>query len=206
MTSTLSTIQRTLSLCALFVLTLYAPLGCGGDGNDDDISAQRQLSKTEARSEMARADNAIDYCSLLGWYGDSICDDFCYRPDPDCTGSCSGEDPSASQCSGDGDCAAGEVCQASTDCVPSACYCNAATGTWDCTADCSGQTHVCQSAPQACPGEDPSASQCASDSDCGKGEVCQASTDCVPSACYCNAATGTWDCTADCSGQANVCH
>lgn len=27
-----------------------------------------------------------DYCAINGWYGDGICDEGCFNPDPDCEG------------------------------------------------------------------------------------------------------------------------
>ncbi len=57
-----------------------------------------------------------------------------------------------------------------------------------------------------CSTPDPSAQECASDADCGSGEICgvSAAQVCVPSSCFCDEETGTWGCTADC-GQRREC-
>ncbi len=60
-----------------------------------------------------------------------------------------------------GGCPRGEACVTLPDaCLPSACACDPATGSWSCTADCMGG--VCIATPDAC----------RVDTDCPAGEVC----------------------------------
>jgi hypothetical protein len=105
--------------------------------------------------------------------------------------------PNPQGCASTG-CPAGEQCvHPAGVCTPSACHCAPETGTWICTRDCGGG--ICRRVEEpACRGENPAG--CVS-TGCPAGEVCvQAAGVCVPSACGCDAATGTWVCTADCSG------
>jgi Cys-rich repeat protein len=54
---------------------------------------------------------------------------------------------------------------------------------------------------QACQTPDPSADDCATDSDCAAGESCvdgDPEVDCRAGSCFCDPAEGTWGCTADC--------
>jgi len=125
---------------------------------------------------------------------------------PDSPGACTEPDPSdVETCGSDVDCAIGEICAPSDDCVPSSCTCDTDSGSWICTEDC-GMPNVCQpDSPTTCSGPDPSdVDTCASDADCADGDVCAPSSDCVPSTCSCDEATGTWTCTADC-GMPDVC-
>jgi hypothetical protein len=55
------------------------------------------MSKEDARN-MHKADWISEWCEVLEWYGDGICDDFCPKPDPDCT-TCQGGDACKSGCS-----------------------------------------------------------------------------------------------------------
>src|SRR5688572_23571519 len=67
---------------SLTLLTLTAA-GCG-----EDTSSEKSLSKEEARAAGGGKSDGVDYCQIFEWYGDGVCDDFCARPDPDCTPSC----------------------------------------------------------------------------------------------------------------------
>lgn len=71
---------------ALLALTLAAactnapPPGSGPGGDPP--------TKEEARALGGKSDSSEDWCALLGWYDDEVCDDFCPRPDPDCGTEC----------------------------------------------------------------------------------------------------------------------
>jgi hypothetical protein len=69
-----------------------------------------EISKEDARAMAGKADNSIDFCEVMGWYGDGICDDFCANPDPDC-------DEGEGQCFSDVDCGTGEHCNADEVCL-----------------------------------------------------------------------------------------
>jgi hypothetical protein len=62
---------------------------------------------------------------------------------------CLDANPSEAGCAQDTDCAAGQVCAAAEGCRPSICTCDAATGQWNCTDDCSEQRE-CGAAPVDC--------------------------------------------------------
>lgn len=150
-------------------------------GPTDDASSE-QLSKPEARNRAAKADNGIDYCAELGWYGDGICDDFCAMPDPDCA-----DTPA---CNTDSDCAAGEYCQ------PGFCYFYCSVDDEDCCTD-----NHCLPLPDDDPQDPdepedvyPPGDECDVDADCGEGEMCEQAfcpafcaevdgEDCCPDAC-----------------------
>jgi Cys-rich repeat protein len=53
-------------------------------------------------------------------------------------GSCNGPNPAG--CTADTDCASGQYCSPNPydNCLSSSCSCDPSTGTWACTADCSG--------------------------------------------------------------------
>jgi hypothetical protein len=108
---------------------------------------------------------------------------------------CAGPNPSIPACGSDLDCGRGEACAPTRGCRPSGCSCDAATGNWLCTKDCA-TVFACQ-AP-TCAGPDPSVPECVTNRDCGLGGSCVLTRGCRPSACSCDAATGQWDCTADC--------
>jgi len=113
-------------------------------------------------------------------------------------GVCEGPNPQGCRAGG---CPAGQRCvQDPATCVPSACACDPATGTWLCTADCGGGVCVPDEA-EPCPGENPAG--CVSRG-CPPGSVCRPSDECIPSVCGCDASIGAWVCTADCSGGACV--
>ena len=40
----------------------------------------------DAGSDDPSSFDGADECEAQGWYGDSVCDDFCAKPDPDCDG------------------------------------------------------------------------------------------------------------------------
>lgn len=67
--------------------------------------------------------------------------------------------PSPAGCTTTG-CGFGEVCDTTVGCTPSACSCDAATGSWICTDDCGGGTCV------------PNTGTCGSNIDCSDGLVC----------------------------------
>ena len=118
-------------------------------------------------------------------------------------GPCRG--PSPAGCTSNADCSAGELCLLDSEiCLPSACACDSVSGTWICTADCSGG--VCTvsgivdaGATQQC--TQPNPAGCTSNADCASGEVCSHDPEiCRSSACSCDSATGSWICTPDCYG------
>ncbi len=124
------------------------------------------------------------------------------RPQVPDAGACLGFDP---PCSSDAMCGAGRVCRHDpSQCVPSACACDATTGAIICTADCGGG--ICTTATDAgtpdaglCAGFEP---PCTSSAQCGPGTTCKVPPNaCTPSACGCDPGTGHVFCTADCGGK-----
>jgi hypothetical protein len=109
-----------------------------------------------------------------------------------------GDEPPTGCYSADG-CEEGEVCEIveGGGCLPSVCDCDAATDTWACTRDCA--PGVCIQKPNECEGPNPAG--CVA-TGCEPGDVCSVfpAGPCVPSACSCDTATGSWVCTADCGG------
>jgi hypothetical protein len=147
---------------------------------------------------------------------------------------CAGQSPAG--CVEHG-CPDGLVCDTTIGGRPSACVCDAETGSWDCTADLGGGECIAcdDTAPSCREGENAhaAASECPADASCrevttcggtiwcSRGEVatcagpspegcaatgcpeglvCDHSVGARPSACTCDAKTGSWDCTADLSG------
>jgi hypothetical protein len=108
--------------------------------------------------------------------------------------------PNPAGCSETG-CPAGQKCDTNSGCAPSACACEASTGTWTCTADCNGG--ICVPEDPGTPCRAPNPAGCLSEG-CPAGQKCDVTQGCHPSACSCNAESGNWDCTADCSGGACV--
>ena len=51
---------------------------------DNDAIETTELSKKEAKKRSEKGDTK-DYCEIFGWYGDGTCDEFCSRPDMDCS-------------------------------------------------------------------------------------------------------------------------
>lgn len=130
------------------------------------------------------------------------CDDGTWGCTADCNGSvcvneassndCEPRDPPL--CETDADCGENEVCKERPDsCDPSNCGCTE-QGDWNCTRDCGGT--VCVPTDNACPGENPAG--CSSDEECGEGQICEETPNCVSSTCSCDG--GSWVCTDDCGG------
>jgi hypothetical protein len=96
-------------------------------------------------------------------------------------------------------CAEDEVCDPSQGCNPSSCFCDAATGEWDCSKDCGGGVCVPKKIEEtACPGANPAG--CAN-TGCPDGYSCVSDPQiCIPSTCSCDEAAGLWICTEDCGG------
>jgi hypothetical protein len=63
---------------ASFLFLTLTVAGIAGCASSDEPTA----SKQEAR--VTKADWLLDLCATNGWYSDTICDDFCPMPDPDC--------------------------------------------------------------------------------------------------------------------------
>lgn len=121
--------------------------------------------------------------------------------------SCEGANPQG--CSDANPCESGFVCESpdNGECVPSACGCDASTGTWACTSDCSGGVCVPEGEFMACPGLD--TTQCDREDRCEEGSVCTnlGVGQCLPSPspCYCeDVATGKWVCPPNCEGTVCV--
>jgi hypothetical protein len=108
-------------------------------------------------------------------------------------------------CQSDFDCRGGQACLPPEDrrCAPSACgACDPATGSAICTRDCNGKICRARTATDAganlCAGFEP---PCRSDAQCGPGRAClRDPSQCNPSACGCDPATGDIICTDDCGG------
>jgi hypothetical protein len=190
------------ALTAVFVLTLS---GC-----DEGTTDPANTASEDDRGHVGKADLVGSCEGACGGPsgGNCWCDDLCEDFGDCCDDKATVCDPPAT-CAGDNPvgcvetgCGDGEVCSTQTDaCVPSACSCDEATGSWLCTADCGGGECV--------PGEpDPDPAACAGDNPagcvttgCAADEVCSTQTDaCIASACSCDETTGTWLCTADCGG------
>ncbi len=131
-----------------------------------------------------------------------VCDAF--RMEWVCSGDCDGgicveaescPGPNPQGCADVG-CPVGEICAPTSGvCIPSHCDCDPVTGTWICTADCSGGTCVSDG---SCPGPNP---QGCVTTGCPEGQSCEVLPDsCIPSECYCEVDTGSWVCTRDCQG------
>lgn len=80
------------------VLAVPAALGVSTLGlqacNDDppppqvdksDADQAKADGDTEWICELLSAEPGCDFCDLLGWYDDGVCDDFCDQSDPDCS-------------------------------------------------------------------------------------------------------------------------
>lgn len=72
---------RDLKLTPMFLALLL--VACG---TEPDTSTPDQPTKAEVAQQIAegKADHGVDWCEVLDWYGDGICDEFCTNPDPDC--------------------------------------------------------------------------------------------------------------------------
>lgn len=99
-------------LSALILCTTFAAgtVACGP--SEEPEPETQEITKAEARASAGKGDH-VDWCAVLDWYGDGICDDFCQNPDPDCVDD---------TCTSDADCDGG-YCEhyascLSTDCPP----------------------------------------------------------------------------------------
>jgi hypothetical protein len=148
-------------------------------------------------------------CSCDEASGGWTCTDDC-QPLMHCAPSSACDAPSPALSCEDTGCPRGEVCAPSGDaaCRPSACSCDASLGTWSCTDDCQPMM-ACSVPGTDCAGPNP-AINC-EDTGCADGQLCVLSGDdgCTPSACSCDATTGSWLCTRDCGPvmecQASAC-
>lgn len=120
-------------LCLGLGVSLSGCLFVGSANNDDDNNnpAPTELTKKEAARIMGEDPSSPDYCASRSWYGDGVCDDFCRKPDSDCSV------PPKQECGGIAgvQCAAGEYCA-----LPDGESCN--------TADAQG---MCELKPEVCP-------------------------------------------------------
>lgn len=184
--------------------TCEAPDACLGEPNP---AAQECDDDADCADGEACVDQPLDvcvpgmcWCGVDGWG----CTEDCNAPracEP--ISACEGPDPSEQECDVDADCPGEQVCVNSDAavCVPSACSCDQATGSWVCTADCGPMRMCAEPQPSACMGADPSLQhECDDDADCAADEGCQisAAAVCVPSTCSCDEASGGWICTDDC--------
>ena len=48
------------------------------------VAPDNAPTKDEVRDQVQKGDSLTDWCAILDWYGDGICDPFCLDPDPDC--------------------------------------------------------------------------------------------------------------------------
>ena len=77
-------------MAALLAMALVAcgeePTEPGDPIDDPEVSTKEQAVEYYQQSGKAdvRKGPRRDFCELLGWYGDGICDSFCPEPDPDC--------------------------------------------------------------------------------------------------------------------------
>ena len=71
------------SLAAIFAAACVLSAGCATEG-DESPGTTLTMTKEQARELKGKSDEHRDLCTLLGWYDDGICDDFCPAPDPDC--------------------------------------------------------------------------------------------------------------------------
>lgn len=160
------------TLCAVFALTLTACDDPGPSDTGGDATEGATESTTQGTDPTADGSTGD---------GPTAC-----------------EDPNPAGCVDDG-CGDGEICSLETEeCVPSSCACNEGNGQWDCTADCGGGVCIPEPDSGVCEGDNPAG--CAT-TGCDEGEVCSMETEaCIPSACNCDAESGSWNCTADCGG------
>ena len=118
---------------------LLAPIACvvltacGApveDGSTDDAPTKSELAEQLANG---KADHMVDWCQEFGWYDDGICDDFCLKPDPDCTSD--SYDPCADLTCGD----SCSLCDPTDD----DCYETAVVKTCQPDGTCSAASAVC---------------------------------------------------------------
>lgn len=200
------------SFCALAAL-----MGCAAATSDEG-----PFTKEEARLAGGISERGTDICELEAWYGDEECDEFCAQLDPDCaecaavptcqTGEVAHRD--VSECPADASCREVTECGATIWCSDTATCaavptCNAGemehASESDCPADAScravtecGATIWCSdTATPECAGDNPQG--CVS-TGCDVGFHCDTTMGMAPSACVCEAETGTWACTPDLSG------
>ncbi len=69
------------------LLALLFVSGCYGTTAPTDESASEASLKETAANKVAAGDVSVDPCAENGWYGDSVCDTFCFDADSDCQGS-----------------------------------------------------------------------------------------------------------------------
>ncbi len=73
--------KHSASLLALLFVT-----GCYGTTAPTDESASEASLKETAANKVAAGDVTEDPCAENNWYGDSVCDTFCFDTDSDCQG------------------------------------------------------------------------------------------------------------------------
>lgn len=65
---------------ATLALSLLLSLTAGCLAGDSEPTP----TKDEVRNMPAGKTDHVDWCDLLDWYDDGVCDEFCTSPDPDC--------------------------------------------------------------------------------------------------------------------------
>ncbi len=197
-------------ILSLTTLSIVALPAC--DPDSQDPTADDVANDDDDRGHVGKADligTCEDACGGQSNDGNCWCDDQCADFGDCCAdqqdtcgepATCEGENPAGCIETG---CGEGLVCSTETDaCISSACFCDESTGTWLCSADCSGGECVPEPTPAVCEGENPAG--CVT-TGCGEGETCSTETEaCISSACFCDEITGSWVCTSDCSGGSCV--
>ena len=82
MNSTASNSRRFGYKSALVLASVIA--ACASDSGSESTP---ELTRDEVR-QQSKFDHYTDWCELYDWYDDGVCDEFCRRPDPDCSGGC----------------------------------------------------------------------------------------------------------------------
>ncbi len=69
------------------LLALLLVVGCSGSTDGPTDTTSDAALKKDAADRVAAGQLSDDPCAANGWYGDSVCDSFCFDADTDCQGS-----------------------------------------------------------------------------------------------------------------------
>ncbi len=86
----------------LITIVVLFCFSCGADLNtptEVESNPSTQLSKADLIKQGSKADHAVDYCAINGWYGDGVCDAFCLHEDAQDCGSAEVKAECAQRCS-----------------------------------------------------------------------------------------------------------